>query len=724
MIKRVSLFCAVFSACFSSGQESNGEITTTDSQIEEVVVTARKRSESMLDVPIAISVVQEHAIEERGVTEFNQLEKYLPNTVQTNFGQGNTNHAVIFMRGTGLQDHIITTDPAVGIYLDGVYLGRTVGANFDLLGIERIEFARGPQGSLSGRNTLGGAVHVVTRRPTGDGARKLNIRIGSLGRLNVGALMDVAVSPTNSLAASFGYKSREGVGTALRIEYPDAEVGEINQRFGRLSWYWSPTDSVSAWIRADFSQAQQGVAPHQVVVNQEPNDLGLRQRDQPLDPDDTNSVNNELMSTDDRSRGIAVIVDSALSDVWNMKTLLSYRDMWFDAGLDNEKIEPSLLEFPEVGESDQISLEFQLNRHGRKIDWVGGIYVFREKGYNDSPFIFRTLDAAGEDLVVPTNDFDGLLYIEQESSSRALFSHSTVKLGESWDLGFGLRYTIDEKDAGAFLHYFPSKVDRSETWSEVTGDISITRRLSRKSRFYGLYARGYQAGGYPPRPFSGPSVFTSFDPTFADSFEIGLKYKQNANMQLNVAVFHVNYTDLSVQVSELIDDGFLTLTRNAAESTATGLELEGRFRWNERFGLDYAIGFIDVRVTGVDSGVSDIEVGDKPALTPDTTLTLSPSLTFPLVEGSRIQGRLDWYYRSAMFGEPTNTMNNRIPSLSMTHLQLLYHSKSDRWKVGIYAQNLTDEVYALAKLDLSPMSLIINSNDRREIGLRLSIAFD
>ena len=138
-----------------------------EEELEELVVTARKRVEQLSEVPVSITTFNSESILDKGVTELNQLEKFAPNTVQTNFGQGSTRHASVFMRGIGLQDHIITSDPAVGIYLDGVYLGRNMGANLDLVNLERVEVVRGPQGTLSGRNTLGGALNIITRQPTG-----------------------------------------------------------------------------------------------------------------------------------------------------------------------------------------------------------------------------------------------------------------------------------------------------------------------------------------------------------------------------------------------------------------------------------------------------------------------------------------------------------------------------------------------------------------------------
>ncbi|MXW53454.1 MAG: TonB-dependent receptor [Gammaproteobacteria bacterium] len=134
--------------------------------IKELVVTVRKRVEHLSEVPVSLTILNNAGIKEKGISELNQLEKFAPNTIQTNFGQGSTGHAAAFMRGIGLQDHIITTDPAVGIYLDGDYLGRNTGANMDLVNLERVEVVRGPQGTLSGRNTLGGALNIVTREPS------------------------------------------------------------------------------------------------------------------------------------------------------------------------------------------------------------------------------------------------------------------------------------------------------------------------------------------------------------------------------------------------------------------------------------------------------------------------------------------------------------------------------------------------------------------------------
>ena len=691
---------------------------------EEILVTARRREEPLAEIPAAITVLDQWSIRDRGITELNQLEKFAPNLVQTNFGQGNTGHAAVFMRGIGLQDHIITTDPAVGIYIDGVYLGRNMGANMDLMNIERVEVVRGPQGSLSGRNTLGGAINIVTRKPSGEGAAGIDLKVGSRGRINGNFFADQALGNALAFSVTGGLKFRNGVGTALRIANPKAQIGEIRQGFGRAALLWDAADNLSVLATADVSRSDQGVAPHAVEVFNPNNGFGLRQADQPADPDDTFSLNNDLTSTEDRTLGVSLTMDWEVADGLNFQAILSYRDMWFEGGLDNEKVPATLIEFPERGEADQLALEVQLGGVSSWGDWVAGLYYFREDGFNDSPFVFRADGVNdGRPAVIPVSDFDGRLYLQQETDSRAVFAHANIDLADRWVLGLGARYTRDEKDALGSLHYFPAPARRSDDWGEFTGDVSLTRRLGGNLNAFLSYARGYQAGGYPPRPFGGPDTFVAFDPTFADSFEFGLKGAWGGGLQFNAALFHVRYTDLAVQQNELIGEGFLTLTQNAAQSKATGAELEGLWRVAPNLSVQFAFGYIDIEISKVDAGVQGIKKGDQPALTPDFTGSLSPSYFWSLPGGGLLTARLDYYHRSKMFGQPINSQLNRMAALNLVNISLGYESPSRGWTLSFYGQNLTDETYPLAKLDLDPTVLVINSNDRREYGVRFGRRF-
>lgn len=717
--------CALAAASApSSAGGADGDPAGETSRIEEVVVTARRREEALADIPVAITVLDEAAIRARGLTELNQVEKFAPNLVQTNFGQGNTGHAGVFMRGIGMQDHIITTDPAVGIYLDGVYLGRNMGANMDLVHIDRVEVVRGPQGSLHGRNTLGGAINVVTRKPTGANEARVRVKVGSLGRRNGHFLADVGLHDTVAVTVSGGVKSRGGVGKALLIANPEAEIGEILQGAGRAALLWEPAAGWRLLATADVARSDQGVTPHAVEVFNPDNGFGLRQADQPPNPDDTYSLNNELMSTEDETRGYSLTLERDFANGLRARAIVSRRSMWFEGGLDNEKVPATLIEFPERGEADQTTVEVQLAGDAGWGDWVAGVYAFDEDGFNRSPFVFRANGVNdGRPAVIAAPDFDGLLHLRQSAESRALFAHVNVDFAPRWTLGLGARHTRDAKVGVGSLHYFPAPVRRSDAWRAVTGDVTVTYQLGPNVNAFLSYARGYQAGGYPPRPFGGPETFRAFDHTVADSFELGLKGALGNAWSLNVALFQVYYDDLAVQVNELIGQGFLTLTQNAAGSRATGFEAEGVWRVNDGLDVHFALGYLDIEISAVDERVQGIGVGDAPALTPNHTLSVSPRQTWRLAGGGSVTARLDHYRRGRMFGQPVNTPLNRIGALAMTSVSVGYSSADGTWEVALYGHNLTNETYPLAKLDLDPTVLIINSNDRREYGLRFGKAF-
>ena len=718
-----SFACAAIVVWPANSGAAAAEESTVEA-IEEVVVTARRREEALTDIPVAITALDEAAIRARGVTELNQVEKFAPNIVQTNFGQGNTGHAAVFMRGIGLQDHIITTDPAVGIYLDGVYLGRNMGANMDLMNIERVEVVRGPQGSLHGRNTLGGALNIVTRKPLGENAGRIDVKVGSLGRRNANFLADVALRDTLAVALTGGVKSRGGVGKALAIANPEAEIGEILQGFGRGALLWEPAANWRLLATADVSRSDQGVTPHAVDVFNPDNGFGLRQEDQPSNPDDTYSVNNELMSTEDETRGYSLTLDWEPAKTLGFRAIVSGRSMWFEGGLDNEKVRATLIEFPERGEAEQTTVEAQLSGSTFWGDWVAGVYAFDEEGFNRSPFVFRPGGVAdGRPAVIGATDFDGLLHVRQETRSRAVFAHANVDLNARWRLGLGARQTRDEKVASGFLHYFAAPARRSDEWDALTGDVALVYHLADDATAFVSYARGFQAGGYPPRPFGGADTFVAFDHTVADSFELGVKAAFGRLRSLRAALFHVAYDDLAVQVNELIGQGFLTLTQNAAESRATGIEVEGDWEMAEGLRVEFAVGYLDIEIAKVDERVQGIAVGDSPALTPKYTLSVSPRKTWWLDGGGSVTARLDHYRRGAMFGQPVNSALNRIEPLALTSASVGYTSAEGDWEISCYGHNLTDERYPLAKLDLDPTVLTINSNDRREYGLRFGMRF-
>ena len=223
---KLALIVSGFSAIlfFASGS-ANAQDTEESSDVggtlfDEITVTARRREETLYETPAAVTAMDSDAINTLNISNLDDVGKYVPNLTITRYGVGNTAHAAVFIRGIGLQDHIIVTDPGVGVYLDGVYLGRQMGSNLSLNNIERVEVLRGPQGTLYGRNTIGGAVNIITRRPGSEEAFEIGLKAGTRGRAAVDVYANFALADNFAVAFSGDFTRRNGVGKALMIDNP------------------------------------------------------------------------------------------------------------------------------------------------------------------------------------------------------------------------------------------------------------------------------------------------------------------------------------------------------------------------------------------------------------------------------------------------------------------------------------------------------------------------
>src|SRR5687767_9994580 len=235
---------------------------------EEVVVTAQKREQSIYDVPVAISAFTPETIERQGITDLTDIGKFVPNLNITGFSAGHTSSQNPFIRGIGLQDHLITTEPGVGVYVDGIYLGRQVGQNWSLANIERVEVLRGPQGTLYGRNSIGGAINIITRKPGDDPGGRVSLMAGSRGRLNGDAYADMPISDQFAMSFSVAYQRRDGLGDFLLIEDPNKEVGEMQDISGRIAMLWEPSDRLSFLVTADGNDGDNGLRPYDTLIDE------------------------------------------------------------------------------------------------------------------------------------------------------------------------------------------------------------------------------------------------------------------------------------------------------------------------------------------------------------------------------------------------------------------------------------------------------------------------
>ena len=709
------LSAAIFSllACSPSAFAQNG----AENLIEEITVTATKREASIYDVPVAVSAFQGDKLAEQGIIDIVDIGKFVPNLNITQFSAGHISSANPFIRGIGLQDHLITTDPGVSVYVDGVYLGRQVGQNWNLTNIERIEVLRGPQGTLYGRNSIGGAINIITKTPGADEGARVGLEVGSRGRLNGDFYGDMNVSDNVAIAFSGGYKSRDGVGDFVNLPNAGVEVGETKEVFGRAALRFTPSDDFAITIAADMNDGEGGLRPYTTLIDELPNGAvyaaGYRNSDVSSDPYDNNTGQASQVLVTNKASGIAITADWSINDDVAAKVIASTRSSEYKAGLDDDSFEDDLLSFPELGKADQTSIELQINGDFGAFDFVSGVYFYDEDGENvQDPTVFLT--------------FPGSFFLSQDVTSRAIFGNVGYDVSDRFRLSGGLRYTEDEKSA--LTNVGNGLYDDAKDFDELSWELAANYKMGNGLTVYGAIQNGYQSGQYPARPYclfgdtTGPDddidCFKASDNITAINYEVGIKGMVTDRFQMSAAVFMTDYSDLPYQVSTTEGSGFTTVNL-IVDQTSTGFEWESTWLITDNFSFHASLGWIDVDV--------DERDGVKPVapLTPELTYSLSPELSFPLESGAAVTLRVDHSFRDEMWGEPSSDPGRltKIDDRAITNVDIAWHSPDESLTIAAYGRNVSDERYDNARLNTGDYILRILSNDPSEFGLRFVKTF-
>ena len=731
------LSLAVIAALTTSANAQEAKTTAKQDAFEKIEVTARKRTESLFESPTAITSIGANLIDKANMGNLEDIGKYVPNLNITRYGVGNAAHASVFIRGIGLQDHIITTDPGVGVYLDGVYLGRQMGSNLSLPNVERVEVLRGPQGTLYGRNTLGGAVNVITKQPGDEGILTTTAKVGSRGRVAGDIYFNNALTNDLSMSASASYKQRNGVGTAVNLANPEKEIGEEQEFSGRIALKYEATSDLAFTFSLDGVDNESGQSPYTIELTDSLDSNDVFNGDFPLltedlipqNPDDLGTTVAGIESTSYSGWGTSFTADWAINNTYTAKFISSYRTSEYEGGLDDDASPLNLSEFPEVGGADQYSFELQLNATFDKMDFVSGLYFFNEDGFTRSEdFVFspfNTPDGVLNDGATPSFGGFGFFEINQETNSYAAYINGSYDLTDDLTIGGGLRYSEDKKDANAIFPSFSERKYISADFNAVTWDINASYQLSNNMNVYGQVQKGYQTGGFPPRPFGGPDQFVSFDETKAVNYEIGLKGQVHENVSMMLAMFVTDYTDLALPFSDpTAGGGFVTIVENAGQSKAQGIELETTIAITDDFTIRSAVGYLDSEITEVAEGVQGIGKGDSPALTPRWTVMVAPSYFVDLSNGGTVALNANYSYRSEMQGQSVFNKSETIDSRELVGFNISYTNPYGDMEVTLYGENVLNEVYDVGRLQQTGFVGVMRSNDRSEFGLKFKKDFE
>ncbi len=686
---------------------------------DAVIVTATKREESIYQVPVAISAFSAETIERQGIADLTDIGKFVPNMNVTGFSAGHTSSVNPFIRGIGLQDHLITTDPGVGVYVDGVYLGRQVGQNWSLANINRVEVLRGPQGTLYGRNSIGGAINIITTQPGEKEEGRASFTLGTRGRVNSDVYMNGKLNDTLSASFTGAYTKRGGIGEFLNLD-TNREVGESRDIAGRLAVRWQPHDDFSLLVAVDANDGEGGLRPYTTLIDELPNgavfQAGFRNSDLAANPFDNNTGQADQATTTNSARGVAVTAEYVIDDNLSAKLIFSDRHSEYEAGLDDDSLFENFLTFPEVGEADQTSVELQFSGTYERWDFITGLYYFEEDGFarqDDTVFTF-----------FPGNDL-----LTQDTESKAVYANVGFHVSDDLRVSGGLRYTEDDKKAGFNINDSLIDAKNQRDWNQVSWEVNATYDISEYMSTYATIQNGYQSGQFPPRPFclfgfldftqpgnvATPNCFEANDNVTAINYEIGLKGEPFSFLSMSLAVFLTDYTDLPYQVSTTAGAGFDT--RNIiVDQQSIGVEWESTLWLNDDFSVHATAGYIDADV--------DDPVAVAP-LTPKLTASLSPEYTWRMGDNGNLSFRADYSYRDGMNGEPTADPGRftRIKSRSLTNLNITYVPEGAGWNVALYGTNIFDKRYDNARLNTGDYVLVILNNDASEFGVRFTKYF-
>jgi iron complex outermembrane receptor protein len=708
--KNKILACALGTAVLY-GSASVAVAQDDDSLFEEITVTATKRAQSIYEVPVAVSAFQGDAMAKQGITNLVDIGKFVPNLNVTSFSGGQVSSVNPFIRGIGLQDHLITTDPGVSVYIDGVYLGRQIGQNWNLPNIERLEVLRGPQGTLYGRNSIGGAINIITKAPGSDPGGRVSIEVGSRERLNGDFYVDTDLGDKAAFSISGGFKNRDGIGEFINLPNAGERVGEMHESFARLALRLELRDDFSLTFTADGADGDGGLRPYTTLIDELPNgalyQAGARNADRAPDPYDNATTQADQVRVSHQAWGLAVTAEWEVNDDITTKIIASTRGSEYKTGLDDDSVADNLLTFPEVGDADQTSVEIQVNGDYGTWDFVSGLYYFTEDGGN-----------LQKDYFFLGGPFDYVL--NQEVDSIGIFANVGYDISDNLRISGGLRYSEDDKDAEADIAFGLTPASRD--WDEVSWDLSASYSLDNGLNVYGSVQSGYQSGQFNPRPFCfgvWPDCFSApEDNITAVNYEVGIKGQPLERLQMSAAVFYTDYSDLPYQVSTTTGGGFSTVNI-IVDQTTTGFEWESTAYFTDNFLFYATLGYIDVDV--------DEEGGTTPVapLTPELTWSISPELRFPMSGGGEISLRADYSYRDDMWGEPSDDPGRmtKIPSRDIINFDFSYTSADESWTAGLYGRNATDERYTQALINVGDYILNILSNDASEFGLRFTKDF-
>jgi iron complex outermembrane recepter protein len=694
---------AALAATTAQAQESAGFA------LEEVVVTAQKRMESTQDIPISVQAFSSGAIDKLGANNLSDLSQAAPSLDIGGLGKGSQQW--MGMRGVTDFARNVGIDARMGVYIDGVFQGRSYSADVPLLGLESVELLRGPQGTLFGKNTETGAISLNTKKPTEDFEAEVGAEYGRYEMGKVTGYINGALTDTLFASASGSYQQADGYYDNITL---NKDVGDWDTTAGRVQLRWLPSDMFDIRLSGDYTE---------------------KHSDQPLavnaDLEPYKTVQNLVPKDDIKAWGTALTADVFLSGDYTFTSISAFRHNEFDTIGDDDYTPLELVTVNFNEDSDQYSQEFRLvSPVGEKYDWVGGLYYF----YNDLSSE-RTV-ALGETLIASLSPalapFAGAIagYTEVPNKitaeTYAAYMHGNYRFTPKIELTAGIRYTAESKDldkwsqisypndpnvaagleaaTGQPFTQSPGFLLGAINYDKVTDDrddddwsptVGLNYFLEEEIMLYVKYARGNKSGGWNADFMTDGLEYFGYEPESVDSYEAGIKSTLfEDSLRLNAAYYYSEYDDFQVfqQVFSAGGNPSIQLT-NAGAVANQGVELESVWIPMDQLQFTLNAAYLDTNYDKfVNQDGADYTDNELP-FSPEWKIYAGAQYIQPVGSFGDLTFNIDYAYTDQQYTDPSNVEPYIIDSYNIWNARVTLTPVSEAWEVSLWGKNLGDEEY-------------------------------
>jgi iron complex outermembrane receptor protein len=714
---------------------------TADAALEEIIVTAQRRQENLQDVPIAISAMTGQMLQDAGVRDPRDLQAYVP-SLQFQSGTAATT-TIIFLRGVGIGDFNANTTGAVGVYVDDVFLGANSGKLFNVFDGEGVEVLRGPQGTLYGRNTTGGAIKFASRKPTDELSTDLSVLYGRYNEVRLeGGIGGPIIEDKLKIRVSGLYNTRDGW---LRNRVTGHELNDVDLWAARAILDFTPTDSLLLRLSLHSGQNNGGARQFQhrgqgvgfdgsplFDENGVPLDgMGYADTDHNLNAGDYNIEGKEKVKVS----GGSLLGELALDGV-TLTSITAYEKVDRNTLEDTDASPNDVLTSVYIDKPEQWSQELRIHSNSEgNLSWIAGAFYFDDKLETDSSYdllrVLRPFFVTDENPTgfAPESSVGLLRYpYTQDTRSTALFGQVDYQFLDALTLTAGLRYTEDRIDL-KYSSYFDESpyftfpvidLHESKTFSNVSGRLALAYAMSDDTLLYGSVSSGYNSGGFAGFAAIDPIQLQPFDEETLYAYEVGVKSELlDRRVRLNAAAFYYDYQDLQVFIYDTSSGVPVQIKLNAGSAKIYGLEAELTVRPTAQFEAFLSASTLNSEYQDFSDGLGNDFSGNQLINAPEFSMSAGLTWTQPIGAAGSLQATASGSYQSKIYFTPANDNAYSQSSVTMLNARLAWTPPGGALEVALWGKNLTDERWVNFMAPIITMDQL-NYNDPETYGVEFS----